>query len=404
MERQQSRAPSSLVPVVAGGPRCEHVRAINRYSEAVTRSVAPPVLARQPELIPVGDLHFDPRNPRLVDHGSAQRELVRTLWRDFNVREVALSIAANGFWDYEPLVVAREDNILIVIEGNRRLAAVKLLLDGELRKTVGATDLPPISEVQAAGLMTLPAILAERDESWRFIGFKHVNGPQAWQSYSKAQYIAWVHETLGISLDSIADTIGDEHSTVLRLYRALATLQQAERKGIWKREDRFKEHFSFSHLMVGLNSYTGIQQHLGLEGPPAESTDPVPDDHLDNLRELLVWLYGSKSETTPPLVQSQNPDLRRLSTVIQNKNSLAAVRAGMSLSIAVDVAKGDSAKLREDLVAARRLIQDSRGKVITGYEGDRDLLDVALDIVELANAIYSDMETSRRKPKRRTAR
>jgi len=115
------------------------------------------------------------------------------MWRDFAVAEVALSIAANGFWDYEPLVVTNERDHWVVIEGNRRLAAVKLLCNEAERKRVGATDLPDVSPDLCSELATLPVYASTRSDIWQYVGFKHINGPQAWQSYSKAQHIAWVH-------------------------------------------------------------------------------------------------------------------------------------------------------------------------------------------------------------------
>src|SRR5260221_1598047 len=99
----------------------------------------------RPRRMPTAELYLDARNPRLLSHGGGQRELLETMWRDFVVEEVALSIANNGFWEYEPLIVARENNHIVVIEGNRRLAAVRLLLDESERKRVGATSLPGIS-------------------------------------------------------------------------------------------------------------------------------------------------------------------------------------------------------------------------------------------------------------------
>ena len=37
--------------------------------------------------------------------------------------------STSGYWEHEKLFAAREKGKLVVIEGNRRLAAVKLLLD-----------------------------------------------------------------------------------------------------------------------------------------------------------------------------------------------------------------------------------------------------------------------------------
>jgi len=91
-----------------------------------------------------------------------------------------------------------------------------------------------------------------------------------------------------------------------------------------------------------------------------------------------------------PIVVSQNPHLRQLDRVVSDQNSLAALRGGMPLSVALDVAKGDRVKLREDLVAAKRLLQDACGKVLTGFTGDRDLVRMIEDILELTEAIPRD--------------
>jgi hypothetical protein len=315
------------------------------------------------------ELYLDARNPRLLSRAGGQRELLLTMWRDFLVEEVALSIAKNGFWDYEPLVIACEEDQFVVIEGNRRLAAVKLLLDEAERQRVGATSLPRIGPRQREELRTLPVIESEREHVWQFVGYKHVNGPQAWQSYSKAQYIGWVHNELGIPLDQVAETIADKHATVERLYRALMVLEQAERANLWHRAARARGNFAFSHLYTGLNSYSGIQKYIGLERLPTDTVDPVNEQYYPQLRQLLIWLFGSKSEDQLPVIRSQNPDLRNLDRVLANPNSVAALQRGLPLDVAVDVAKGDAAKLREDLVVIRRLLQDCRSKVLTGFTG-----------------------------------
>ncbi len=208
-----------------------------------SRSAAPaPVLdGSGVEWVAESHLYLDDKNPRFYgDEGSKdQTALMTTLWREFAVDEIALSIAANGFFPYEPLFAAREDGRCVVVEGNRRLAAVKLLRDPELRRVVGATDLPELGEPQLEQLSELPVIVTARAAIWQFVGFKHVNGAQPWQSFSKAQYIAWVHNEVGVELEDIARQIGDQHATVKRLYRGLMVLEQAEEGGGFDREDRY---------------------------------------------------------------------------------------------------------------------------------------------------------------------
>jgi hypothetical protein len=355
------------------------------------------------EWVPISDLLFDSTNPRLAERGpeTPQEEILEILWRDFAVDEIAFSIAANGYFEYEPLFAAKEGGAWVVVEGNRRLAAVKLLTDSRLRRKVDATDLPQLNATSRRKLETLPVVRADRADIWQYVGFKHVNGPQAWQSYSKAEYIAWVHNDLGVSLDEIARRIGDRHATVRRLYRAWMALAQAESAGVFSLEDRWKRHFSFSHLYTGFD-YSGIQEFIGISPNRGFTEKPIPRSRLEQFAELCVWLYGSRSRDQQPLVQSQNPDLRNLDQVLQSRDGIAALRRGMPLGVALDISKGDERLFRESLITAKNELQAARGKLLTGYRGEADLRDVAEDILELAEAILEEMRERMQSPRKRS--
>jgi hypothetical protein len=357
------------------------------------------------EDVAVGDLLLDPLNPRLADFGLSQNatqdEIAGVLWSKMAVDELALSIAENGFYEHEPLYAVKEKGKSYVIEGNRRLAAVKLLTDDGLRNRLKIAGVPEISASAKRKLDSLPVIYCKRGDVWAYLGFKHINGPQAWDSYAKAHYVAWVNNEVGIDLDEISRRIGDKHSTVARLYDALMVLEQAEESGVFSREDRYREHFSFSHLTTGLG-YTGIQSFLGL--PKGDRTigkrKPVPKDHERQLGEFLGWLYGSRSEAVAPIVQSQNPDLRRLDEVLKNKQAVAALRTGLPLSVSLEISKGDERVFRESIVEAKQNLQKARGTQLTGYDGNQDLFQTAEAILELANALVAEMNTSRNKTKK----
>ena len=83
----------------------------------------------------VDNLYLDPMNPRLGRHRmyreTTQVELL-SIMREWVLDELALSyLESGGFWSHEPLIVVEEslyeEQNLIVVEGNRRLAALKAL-------------------------------------------------------------------------------------------------------------------------------------------------------------------------------------------------------------------------------------------------------------------------------------
>ena len=153
----------------------------------------------------VNELFFDHNNPRLAEYGinaeTSEKEILKILWEAMDVRELVQSISASGFFPHEALIIAEEKDRKIVIEGNRRLAAVKVLLSGEAGQENGWT-IPKLSVKARGGLQTLPTILSDREGAWRYLGFKHVNGPAKWSSYAKAAYIASVHKLYSIPLVS----------------------------------------------------------------------------------------------------------------------------------------------------------------------------------------------------------
>ena len=343
-------------------------------------------------LLPVSDLAFDLKNPRLVEFDVVDREadIIKLLWDTMDVRELALSIAASGYFQHEPVIVAQERDRNVVIEGNRRLAAVKLLLQPDLRKKVNA-KVPDISEDRRRSLLEIPTLLSTREDAWRYLGFKHVNGPAKWGSYAKSKYVADIHRNYGVALGEIARQIGDNHNTVRRLYRGLMVIEQAERMGAYDRGDRWRGHFAFSHLYVGLQ-HGGISTFLDLRPASDEERDPVPENKKAELRELLVWMYGSKSEKKPPLVQAQNPHLRQLDAVLANTEALAAMRNGAGLSVAFEASRPSTNLFEEALVGAKLNLEKARGALSTGYGGSRALLGVASAVADLAYDLHEEME------------
>lgn len=82
----------------------------------------------------VDDLYLDPLNPRLGRKVASERlsqAAVLDQMRDWTLEELAESFVTNGFWPQEALIVVKErlggSERLVVIEGNRRLAALKCL-------------------------------------------------------------------------------------------------------------------------------------------------------------------------------------------------------------------------------------------------------------------------------------
>lgn len=279
------------------------------------------------QLEPYEKLLLDPDNPRLAELKLTikdQDRILQWLWKNKAVSELVDSMLAGGYWRHEELFVSKEDGKLVVIEGNRRLAAVKLLMEPETRARLNIkADWSPSPSV-VESLKTLPIIIRPRADIWDYVGFKHLNGPQPWDSIAKAQYIHRVYTSFGVPLETIAATLGDRNDTVVRMYRGYLVLRQAMDEGLFDPENRTKPKFAFSHLWTAL-TYKSVQDFLGVTQDQLLKGQLVPKKNRQKLGELMLWLYGNKEDDVEPKVRSQNPHLREMAEVLESTDRKSVV-------------------------------------------------------------------------------
>ena len=352
--------------------------------------------------VPVERLVLDHRNPRLmsVDGDTTDEEIIAQLYRAEDLGELLQSIAANGYLDIEPLIVLEQDRGLIVLEGNRRLAAIRLFREPDLVARVSERQrfrirLPDITDAYRATLDRVSVYrVASREDARSFIGFKHINGAAKWESYAKARFAADWYRNGGISLADIADRIGDKHDTIKRMVNAIYVLEQAQAASIFSIDDRVSPRFNFSHLYTAL-SRAPYMQFLGLDAAWSRydpSPSPVSDDKVDHLSEVLRWIYGSREENVDPVVQSQNPDIKRLGEVLVNAEGLAVLRVTRSLSDAHASTQPADRKFSEALLRARQEMREASNS-LRGFDGrDVSLVGIAEDIYETAQAVHDRMK------------
>lgn len=348
-------------------------------------------------------LKLDRQNPRLVGISARTTEesIVAQLYRGEELGELLQSIAANGYQDIEPLIVLLDptDQKFTVLEGNRRLAAIRLFREPALLDAIAKSErlkigVPEISPVVEATLAEVSVYrVPDRDAARSFIGFKHINGAAKWESYAKAKFAADWYKPGNVSLEEISEKIGDRHDTIKRMVAAIYVLEQAERQSVFSLSDRKITKFNFSHLYTAL-SRTTYMTYLGLETAWSRydpQPDPVPADRLDQLREVLVWIYGSKEDNKEPIIQSQNPDIKNLGETLASAEGLHILRAGGTLTEAHASTRPADETLSAALIRARSTLREAANS-LRGYDGrDQSLLNIAEDVSETAQIIFDRM-------------
>ena len=291
------------------------------------------------------ELTLDRRNPRFgLSEAIDETDVLRKLVEKADLEELWNSISERGFENFEPLVATGENNQLVVLEGNRRLAAVKLLLNSELfRKTAPGKRPPYITSEKLDTCRRLPVVvISNRNNADDYIGFKHVNGPARWPSLAKARFGVNFYERLNVDqtpeerLQSLTKRFGDGRALILRLLVAYKIVQQSIDLGFFDELDVNVESIEFSHLYT-LISNPHSRDFIGLSRAPLSEqlirNNPVPPSHERNLFEILGWLYGKHS-----VIQSQANDRPRLQRVLASVDGINELRATGNLADAETVA------------------------------------------------------------------
>ena len=348
---------------------------------------------KQTYKVEVARLSFDQSNPRYSSDKGLPHEndeqIINFLYETSDLGELLESISTSGYVDIEPLIVMGDGDKLVVLEGNRRLAALRLLTDHSLAARCRITS-PPVTLGKEETLTQLSVYRVElRNDARDFIGFKHINGAHRWDSIAKARYAAdWLNEErsmgdTGLSLRGIAQRMGDRHSTLQRMVSGYYVLQQAEENGLFQVEDREQgKQFYFSHLYTALTR-PGYRKFLGLsdESQSAEpKKNPIGKAYFTQLKQVLLWLFGSDSNGAPAVIRSQNPHLRQLGEVLDNPKARTIMLERNDLSRAYAEVETPQCQFEHHLVEAHGAMEDSLKKV-SAFDGkNQTLLEMADEI------------------------
>lgn len=351
---------------------------------------------------PTSLLDFDYENPRLTtgDNLSThdEKSMICSLRDIAALNELIQSICKNGYLNLEPLIVlAKTDGRFTVLEGNRRLAAIKLIKDRELARECKISLPDPIPQ---KALDTINKIsvwcVKEKNDAQAFIGFKHINGPYRWDAYAKARFVAdWYkrEKSSGLTIESIAEQLGDDNDTIRAYIGGILVLEQAEDERLFEIKDRYNRgRFAFSHLYTALGRKE-YQEFLGLVKGWNQTPDerPVQNDKTAQLREVLTYCYGSKQNNQPSLIKSQNPDLKNLGEVLVHPVAIEMIRGGSDLKTAHNEVQDAGAVFSEALVQASLKIESTL-KLLAKYDGSSPLLSVAKDLAENAETLLLTMQ------------
>lgn len=181
------------------------------------------------KMLPVVDLEFYPENPRIYSILNAdgatpsQEEIEAKMVTMEHVRELRVSIKANGGL-IDPLIVLRKEDVHVVLEGNSRLAAYRLLLkdDPLVWRTAKCWILP--QDITENAIFTL-------------LGQYHLISRKDWSLFEQAGYLYRQKIASGLEIETIAKHMGLNESIAKKYVEVYSFMKE--------NNDLVSEHWSY---------------------------------------------------------------------------------------------------------------------------------------------------------------
>jgi hypothetical protein len=305
-------------------------------------------------------LLFDPENPRFGGalEGKSQPEIQKAIFgAPYYASELVDSFLENGFIEYEPLVVRRQGDKYVVVEGNRRLAAVN-----EIRAN------PDKYRDRRVDLDKVPAIVfpdqaddeLQQSQMRIYLGVHHMLGFREWPPLAKAQFLE--RESLRVgSLERIIKEVRVTKQQARRFLLPYRLLKEARM--------RLPENEDFWVLAEALGR-TGVKKFLQLD-VDADTLQILGYDKA-NLKVMLDDLYGPREASTRQRDTGakkvhETRDLSTYASVLSSEKASAVLHGGKSLreaAIYVDTREESRGKLsravKELGLLVRKVLEDDK--------------------------------------------
>ncbi|MBD9407276.1 hypothetical protein IB236_18185 [Acidovorax sp. ACV02] len=342
------------------------------------------------------ELIFDPENPRFYRLNS-QHSMVENIIEDMldqeGAQDLMLSIGQKGYFAGEPLLVIspkKKGEAFTVVEGNRRLAAVKLL-NGEI--------VPPKKRQRSVAIIQgeaiepapteLPCLVYEnRRDVLRYLGYRHITGIQEWDALSKARYLKELRDEFYPNIDeseqfkNLAKDIGSKADYVAKLLTALNLYEKSKDNNNFHGLKIDPADIEFSYITTALG-YKNIPDWLGLATPKDVE---MPGVKMDNLAKMFGWFFAKDQHGRTIIGESRN--ISDLAAIVTSDKAIAALEETGSISTAYLYTDGPNEALEKSL-------QEALAKIQIAWRMVPDAKHLTSSHEDLANEIFDHGKTLR---------
>ncbi len=342
------------------------------------------------DTIKVCEIKFDELNPRIPNSLQGitdEKKIIEYMIKFGNVTDLMYSIVETGYSDAEPLLVVYDesDSKYVAVEGNRRLAALKLLNDPKIATLKIALIQRIVSEADSSIPQEVPCVIYEtREQILDYLGYRHITGVKDWGALEKAKYLDILYHNHIESCSpqeiytKLAKMIGSRSDYVQKLHLAYKLYNKANDDAYYDlniRENDMVGKFSWITNSLGR---TGVQRYLGL----ADGNCEIDSLNAEHFRNYFKWMFDREDA-----VVEESRHISDLASVLESEDAIKILEKTGSLDEAVLYTDEPEKQFVNFLKSARTSLSKAKYAIEKLGEKPYEVDELLDDIVKLKNTI-----------------
>lgn len=347
---------------------------------------------RNIEYIRLDQLNLDFENPRLPIQAKNEAEIIEWMLEDASIIELMLAIGQNDFFVGEALlVIPNSSGKYTVVEGNRRLTALKLLQSPQLATLHKRKIVEVLNETSKRPTEIPCIVFSQRTEILKYLGYRHVTGIKSWGILAKARYLNQLRKhysdrNLNQQSRELAKEIGSRSDYVKRLLVGYKIYEIIEDNNFYKIPRLDKTTFHFNYIADFLRR-ENINRFIGINLDNEKPLDSLNNDNLDT----LIHLFFEKNDQNRSRVLGNSEDLTKLNEVLGDENATKKLFDGESLNEAFSSLEESKDSFRGELYEALHSLKTAQSYVHK-IDYDESLIDNLKEIVDVCKNLKKSIE------------
>lgn len=292
------------------------------------------------------NLYLDPNNFRLIhemdqinvdDSNIKEKDVSSRTYRlilgekNHNIQDLIDSFKANGYLPVDQIQVRElENGGFVVVEGNRRVAALKFLQAEHNEKSIDLGKLDP------SIFSRVPVVIYDDPDEVHHLtlmALKHISGNRKWGEWNQAKLLDKMLKLNANNEDEVCRRVGISKTELRRSLRALALADQYQQSDYG---DQFRE--SMFPIFREAARNTALKDWIGWD----ESESAAK--HLENRELFFSWLSkepveedsdsnysGNVGEFYDPAI-SKRDDIVTLSKIVRDPHALEKLKEYRNLN------------------------------------------------------------------------